>query len=279
MEILEIEKSNLLEDVMIDLGDHQPQAQLNKEDFDKSDVLAIVLLQRNSGFNGIIKPYNLDICGKKMFEWVLESVSGMETKTIACDESSNIVSLIKPLLNGKKTTIVLYSDTPLLSRSTVSEILNYFAISHLNVLKLERGWVFNSEYIAGADSVLSALARNFGTNDFERVFNAKTLEMAKNVLQDKILDFHLNNGVLIDSKLTTFIDATAIIENGVRIAPNNIIKGETYIGKNVILHPNNIIISSIISAGCEIRSSHIVNSKISENMIVGPFEIIEEKES
>ena len=280
METLEIEKNTLLDDVMIDLDEIEaPQIQSEKEDFNANDVLAIVLLYRNSNFNGIIKPYNLDICGKKMFEWVADSVSGVETKTIACDENSNVVPLIKPLLNDKKITIVLYSDTPLLTRQTVKEILNYFEISHLNVLKLERGWVFNTEYISGADSVSSVLSRNFGKNDFERVFDAISLEKAKSILNGKIVDFHLKNGVLIDSKATTFIDATAIIESGVKIAPNNIIKGETYIGKNVLLAPNNVINNSIISAGCEISSSHIKNSKISENMIVGPFEIIDEKES
>ena len=278
MEIMEIEKNTLLDDVMIDL-EEMPKVENLKEDYNKNDVLAIVLLYRNSNFNGIIKPYNLDICGKKMFEWVCESVGGFETKTIACDENSNIVPLIKPLLNGKKTTIVLYSDTPLLTRQTIGEVLNYFEISHLNVLKLERGWVFNTEYISGADSVSSVLSRDFGKRDFERVFDASSLEKAKSILNNKILDFHLKNGVLIESKATTFVDATAIIENGAKIGPNNIIKGETYIGKNVVLGPNNVIISSIISAGCEINSSHIKNSKISENMIVGPFEIIDEKES
>ena len=280
MEIMEIEKNTLLDDVMIDLGEMpQVEAQTVGEDFNKNDVLAIVLLYKSSNFNGIIKPYNLEICGKKMFEWVSESVSGIETKTIACDEQSNIVPLIKPLLNNKKTTIVLYSDTPMLSRQTVKEVLNYFEISHLNVLKLERGWVFNTEYISGAESVSSVLSRNFGTSDFERVFDAYGLERAKTILKNKILEFHLNNGVLIDNKETTFIDATAIIESGAKIAPNNIIYGDTYIGKNVVLGPNNIINSSIISAGCEINSSYVKNSKISENMIVGPFEVIEEKES
>ena len=277
MEIMEIEKSSLLDDVMIDV-EQMKKPEANAE-INKNDVLAIVLLYKSSNFNGIIKPYNLDVCGKKMFEWVCDSVDGIETKTIACDENSNIVPLIKPLLNSKKTTIVLYSDTPLLSRQTVKEILSYFEISHLNVLKLERGWVFNTEYISGADSVSSVLSRSFGENEFERVANASSLEKAKSILNNKILDFHLNNGVLIDNKASTFIDATAIIESGVKIQPNNIIKGETYIGKNVVLGANNVIVSSIISAGCEIYSSHIKNSKISENMIVGPFEVIEEKES
>ena len=109
-----MEKSTLLDDVLIDLDENSVQTSVQAEaqtDY-SNDVLAIVLLYRNANFKGVIKPYNLEICGKKMYEWTMESVSDFEVKTIACDDHSNIVPLIKPLLNNKKTTIVLYSDTP-----------------------------------------------------------------------------------------------------------------------------------------------------------------------
>lgn len=276
-----MEKSTLLDDVLIDLDENSVQTSVQTEmqtDY-SNDVLAIVLLYRNANFKGVIKPYNLEICGKKMYEWAMESVSDFEVKTIACDDHSNIVPLIKPLLNNKKTTIVLYSDTPLITKNTIYEILDYFSIRHLNVLKLNRGWAFDTEYISKAESVSSVITREFGENDFFAVGDAYTLEKATNVLKNRILDFHLNNGVFIEDKNTTFIDASVIIESGAKIEPNNVLKGETYIGKNVILEPNNTIISSIISSGCDIKSSYVKNSKITENMVVGPFELIEEKES
>lgn len=276
-----MEKSTLLDDVLIDLDENSVQTSVQTEtqtDY-SNDVLAIVLLYRNANFKGVIKPYNLEICGKKMYEWAMESVSDFEVKTIACDDHSNIVPLIKPLLNNKKTTIVLYSDTPLITKNTIYEILDYFSIRHLNVLKLNRGWVFDTEYISKADSVSSVITREFGENDFFAVGDAYTLEKATNVLKNRILEFHLHNDVFIEDKNTTFIDASVIIESGAKIEPNNVLKGETYIGKNVILEPNNTIISSIIASGCDIKSSYVKNSKITENMVVGPFELIEEKES
>lgn len=276
-----MEKSTLLDDVLIDLDENSVKTSVEKEraiDY-SNDVLAIVLLYRNPNFKGVIKPYNLEICGKKMYEWVEESVSNFEVKTIACDDNSNIVPLIKPLLNKKKTTIVLYSDTPLLTKETIDEVLDYYSMRHLNVLKLNRGWVFNTEYISKAEDVTSVMSRDFGVKEFYAVGDAFSLEYATNILKNRILDFHLHNGVFIEDKNSTFIDASVIIENGVKIEPNNVLKGETYIGKNVVLEPNNTILSSIISSGCDIKSSYIKNSKITENMVVGPFELIEEKES
>ena len=111
------------------------------------------------------------------------------------------------------------------------------------------------------------------------IWSLRIWHLPTNILKNRILDFHLHNGVFIEDKNSTFIDASVIIESGVKIEPNNVLKGETYIGKNVVLEPNNTILSSIISSGCDIKSSYIKNSKITENMVVGPFELIEEKES
>ena len=277
MEILE--KSNLLSDVLIDLnGSENPEASPNFE-ANEEGVLAIILLYKNPEFKGVIKPYNLELCGKKMYEWVQDSVANLEVKTVTCDENSNIVSLIKPLLNNNKTSIVLYSDTPLVAKSTIDEILDYFSTSTLNVLKLKRGWVFNTEYIKNAESVNSVLIREFGGKDFDVVHNASSLCETSAILQERILNYHLENGVFIDDKKSTVIDATAIIEPGVKLGANNIIKGETYLGRNVVLEHNNVLINSIISSGCNIKSSYIKNSKITNNMVVGPFETIEEKEN
>lgn len=279
MEILE-KKSTLLEDVLIDLDDSlKSEAKPQFAEGFSDDVLAIILLYRNSNFKGVIKPYNLEIYGKKMCEWVEESVKNFEVKTIACDDQSNIVPLIKPLLNEKKTTIVLYSDTPLLTKNTINEILDYYSMRHLNVLKLNRGWVFDTEFIAKAEDVTSVMSRDFGTKEFAPVGDAVSLQRASEVIRNRIVKFHLKNGVFIQDKNSTFIDAGVIIESGAIIQPNNVLMGETYIGKNVILEPNNTIVSSIISNGCDVKSSYIKNSKITENMVVGPFELIEEKES
>lgn len=276
MDTIEIQ-NDLLDDVLIDVEKFDKvEAQ---SEIQKDEVLAIVLLYKNYNFKEFAKPYNAEICGKKMFEWVENALSDFETKTTTCDDNSNIVSLIKPLLSDKKTTIVLYSDTPLVSSNTISDALDYFNMRRLNVLKLSRGWIFNTEYIKNAETVSSVISREFGDDDFYPVYNAASLEFASSKLKNRILDFHLQNGVVIEDRASTFIDADVIIHSGVRIAPRNTLRGETFIAKNVVLETGNVIMDSIICAGCQIRNSYIKQSRISENMVVGPFEIIEGKES
>ena len=87
----------------------------------------------------------------------------------------------------------------------------------------------------------------------------------------------MDNGVYIVDPKTTYIDADVVIEKGVRIEPNNVLKGESYIGENSVLEANNIISNSIISNNVIVKNSYVSGSRISENMIVGPFETVLDK--
>ena len=275
MEILEEKTISLLDEVLLDMPEPQQKEELREE---LDSVVAIVLLYRNPNLKDF-KPFYKEMMGKKMCDYVLDSVKDYKTKSIACDETSSIVPLVKPMIEGYKTAIVLYSDTPLLTKETVNEILDYFAVSKLNVLKLPRGYVFDVEYIKNVDSVSDINIKKFNEEEFQPVCDAKSFSKINSILKQRILDFHLNQGVWFNDVNSCYIDADTIIEPGAKIAAFNSLKGETYIGKNVILEENNTIINSIISNNCIIKSSYIKNSKITENMVVGPFEMIEEKES
>ncbi len=242
------------------------------------DVLVIILLNKNFNFSATRTPYDIEMCGKKMWEWVALACGDCEIKTTVCTEESDILTLIKPYLNNKKWTFVLYSDTPLFSSSTFMDIMNYVRAKQINVMKLERGYVFDTNYIKNAESLLSENVTSFGSkNDFFEISDAEKLYEANEIIRNRILNFHIQNGIIIDDKKSVYIDADVVIENGTRIKPNNAIYGLTYIGKNTVLEPNNVIKDSVISNNCVIKYSYIEQSRISENIVVGPFESIVNK--
>ena len=243
----------------------------------KNDVLVIVLLNKNNNFQGFIKSYELELCGKKMWEWVKMSVEGYDCKTITCTEESDILTLIKPLLDDHQWTFVLYSDTPLIKKSTVEEILSYANFKNVNVLNLTRGYVFKTEYIKNTESILSSQIEYFDEEDFMTVYDLKQLAYATDILKNRILDFHMRKGVYVESPALCTIEADVIIESGTKLFGSQNIRGRSIIGKNCVLQGNNEIIDSIISDNCNIVSSYIKSSRISENMIVGPFEGIIKK--
>lgn len=239
---------------------------------DNGDVLVIILLFKNPNFPGILKPHELELCGKKCWEWVELACSNYDIKTITCTPETDVLSLIKPLLSDKKYTLVLYSDTPLLTRNTIEEILNFVRVRDVNVLNLIRGYVFNTEYLKNAEDIKGTLIEKFNEDEFVIAYDLKQFEFVGQVLKHRILDFHLMNGVVITDINSTRIDADVIIESGCKLEPNNVLKGKTYIGKNCYLEGGNIIIDSFISENCILKTSYIFNSKIGKNIVVGPFE-------
>ncbi len=241
-----------------------------------NDVLFIVLLYKNDNF-GVRAPYDIEILGKKMWEWVALAGSGATIKTTPCTEESDIISLIKPFVGSEKYTMVFYSDTPLISKHNVIEIFDYFKSRNLNALKLKRGYMFDSEFLLNAESILGTENQMFNGEEFEPVNNFSDVSRLVQKFNEQILNYHMENGVFIVDPKTTYIDADVVIEKGVRIEQNNVIKGESYIGENSVLEPNNIIKDSVISQNVILKSSYISGSRVGENMIVGPFETVIDK--
>ena len=226
------------------------------------NVLFVVLLYKNENV-APRAPYDIEIMGKKMWEWVALAGGGARVVSTPCTEESDIIGLIKPFIENEKYVMVFYSDTPLLSKSTV--------------LKLKRGYVFDADYLKNIENVLSAENKLFDGEEFEPIQSMNELTLVNEKIKNKILHFHLKNGVCITDLKSTFIDADVVIEKGVRIEQNNCIKGQTYIDRGVLLEPNNTIKNCIISSNVVVKDSYLSNSRISENMIVGPFDVVIDK--
>lgn len=238
---------------------------------DETDVSVIILLNKNSNFGGL-DSFEIDLCGKKTWEWLQIACRDYEIKKTICFPESNILSLIKPMLTNKKYTLVLFSDTPLLTKSTIEKILDYVRTRDINVLCLIRGYVFNTEYIKSADSIIGDVIEKFSEIEFLTIDNPLQFEKVAQILKTKIIGYHLLNGVIITDSNSVEIDADVTIESGSFVMPFNCLKGRTYIGKNCYLESGNTIIDSIIEDGCKVKSSYIFNSKINKNMVIGPFE-------
>lgn len=235
------------------------------------DVLVIILLYKNPNFKSFFKTYDLEIYGKKMWKYVELACSDYEVKTTICTPEIDLLQTIKPMLTDKQYTVVLFSDTPLIKKSTLNEIVTYAKSKQINFMNLSRGYVFNTEYLKEVDKIQSSLIERFDEEDFLQVFDAKNFEFATQIMKTRILDFHQKNGILIYDIGSTNIDADVIIETGTIIYPNNTILGKSFIGKNSVLKNGNVISSSIIGANSVVVMSYIENQKIDAHSVIGPF--------
>lgn len=95
----------------------------------------------------------------------------------------------------------------------------------------------------------------------------KELEEKRLITNEK----HMKNGVLIIDPKVTYIDETVEIGDGTIIYPGNILEGNTKIGKDCVLGPNNRIVDSVIDDTADVMNSVIMESKVGAGTHVGPF--------
>lgn len=264
MEIMEeIEKEQISFDFLNDIVSPLEKA----ENFDwVADETLVVILKTNNQ----ISP-NFDICGKKMIDWVALATSGCKQKIVDEPAEENLLSTIRDLAEGFQFVAVFYCDTPLLKKSTFLEIMDFFSKKKMNVLKLSRGFVFKADYLKTARLILSTTTEVFDEQDFTVVDTAQKVSYAFKVLNERILNYHKENGVVLFGENTIFVDADVEIEAGAVIYPNNILKGETYIGKNAIIESGNYIFDTIICDEAFVCQSYLEKSKVEKGKIVGPF--------
>jgi len=126
-----------------------------------------------------------------------------------------------------------------------------------------------AEYInLSADSPILAILKSY----FDpAVKNLTQLREINQKAQEKIIEYHENNGVQFVSLDGVGISPFAEIGRGTVIYPGTIIRGKSKIGENNILGPNTIIDNSTVGENCVINSTQIESSFIADNVTAGPF--------
>lgn len=237
----------------------------------KQDIQVLICLIENAGFGSNEKPYYELICGKSMYSYLENIASDYERKLVILEEDANLIEAIKPYVSGKfKTTVVLFSDTPLLRKEVLENYIHKFLLSGESFITMPRGFIFKTEDISKIIFIEHTEFGFFETNDFFKVKNLKTLAEANEFMQDKIIEFYLSNGVKIPNRNSVVIDADVEIGKGSEICPFSVLKGRTIIGENTLIGFSEII-NSKIGSNCEVKHCFLTNAKVADNTKVKPF--------
>lgn len=114
----------------------------------------------------------------------------------------------------------------------------------------------------------------FATDSFEETLGVNdrvALSEAERIMRARITEKHMRAGVSIIDPATTYISAEAEIGADTIIQPNVMIEGATKIGEDCFISSGTTISNSVIGDRTSIRSSHIYDSKVGEDVAVGPF--------
>lgn len=213
----------------------------------------------------------IEILGKTMMEWVCFALGDGFCGSVAYSDSTPLPILVRPYVKKDSDyTVILFSDTPLISRKTVLDAVSVLKLKDLNVLKMTRGYVFKTQFLLGVDRIYSENPYYFDEEDFMTAFNFKQVALVSDALRNRIISYHMNQGVQFDDIASTFIGCDVIIAKGVRIGPGNIIKGKTIIKEHVRIGSHNTIDDSVLESGVSVESSYVLSSIIGSYTNVGP---------
>lgn len=238
----------------------------------------------------ILKPkyktdyYNLEMFGIKGIDYILNAVQDFEIKQVELNLDDDVIKVIKQNLNSKKYVLVLYADTPLIKKQTIINILDYFLIKKLCALSFNRGYCFDTNYLKNVDKIYNPQTQEFEEEDFIKVDSSKSFSSCLEILKNRIISYHQQNGVIFENTNSCYIDAKVNIEKGVIIKNNVTILGKSIVRENSILYncslnrvilekntiiENSIIENSVVGMGAKIKDYSIIkNASVKENSVL-----------
>lgn len=219
---------------------------------------------------------SIEILGKSMLDWVKLSL-GEETTAVAVDydERVEVPSQAKHFADsGKKYTAVLFSDTPLITKKTVTDAVAVAENGGLNVVKMTRGYIFRTAFLMSCEKLYTDNTHYFTEEDFLTASTPHNLALITDVMRNRILRYHADRGVRFTDLGTTVVEGDVVIAPGVTVGPQNILKGKTVIRERAELLYANVIEDTIVCENAQINSSRIYRSYIGERTTVGPYAYI-----
>lgn len=112
---------------------------------------------------------------------------------------------------------------------------------------------------------MPVMSEALGVND--RV----ALSQAEQLMQARILESHMRNGVTILSPQTTRVEADVVIGSDTILEQGVSLKGNTRIGSHCVIGMNTEIVESLIADHVIVNQSVIEYSTVAEKATIGPF--------
>lgn len=234
------------------------------------------------GVNGIIlrvksptlgETWGLPVMGKTLEGWAAYALNAQYV-TVDASPVIDLADKLKAAVDRTKpVTVVLYSDTPFITRKTVDASIKQLVEQKLDAIKLPRGFVYKTSYLL--DKTEGIFVQDpVSSGEFAAVVDGESLSKATDAIRRRILRYHADNGVIISDFQNTYIDCDAVIAKGVTIEPYNFIKGKTIIKADAHVMPSNYVENCIIGRAARVDSSRLYDSLIGAETRVGPFAYI-----
>ncbi|GKT34264.1 bifunctional UDP-N-acetylglucosamine diphosphorylase/glucosamine-1-phosphate N-acetyltransferase GlmU, partial [Aduncisulcus paluster] len=103
------------------------------------------------------------------------------------------------------------------------------------------------------------------------------LHEAERIMQDRILNKHMVEGVTIINAHSTYIEKKVKIGRDTIVYPGSFLTGRTEIGQDCLIGPDARIENTLIEDCVEVRSSTLLDSTVDSGTKVGPYAYLRPK--
>lgn len=258
----------VIEDVELDFQfDFEQQTKLDAKSLKGKDINYIVLLAQHNNFKCETPSHLIGLMGKPMVSYV-KKVCESKPKTIELNETDDTIKTIKPHLTNSEWTVVLYSDTPLLTYKTLAEAFRYAEMNEINVVKLPRGYILKTEYIKRVNEIYAPIVLFENHEDFLVAEDFMSLSKISEIMKNRILSNFMKSGVQIIDPASTYIESLVSIGENSIIYPNACIMGDSHIGESCTIGYGSTVKNSVIGDKSNIQNSMVLSSVIMDSCLV-----------
>jgi len=255
-------------DLKIITDGKETETQKIKRDADGVSVCCFVLLTNSEEMQVEGGSYNLDLLGNPMFQYVVRACPTVPACLNFDERDGTVVGTILPYLKDTEYSLVLFSDTPLMTKSNILNILDFVKSKDLNVCKLTRGWVFKNEYIKRNQEIYAPTTYYFEEEDFMMVASYKQLHLISEILKNRIISYHMRNGVYFKDPDNTYLEANVSIGKGTVVEPFVSLTKNTSIGDNCFVGAFSTLKNANISNGARIEGAYIDGGVIKDKALI-----------
>jgi bifunctional N-acetylglucosamine-1-phosphate-uridyltransferase/glucosamine-1-phosphate-acetyltransferase GlmU-like protein len=214
-----------------------------------NDIFVLVLRLTKYDESNVLEK---DICGRTVLDWVKYNVSPWPHKFVDTTIDNDIVTILRDNIADAKYTVVTYADMPLFSKESIEQAAEYIKAKNIPALALPRGWVLDTEFVRSRDDFNAEHFANVNPDDYAVAFNDIQVAKIRPLMQERINNNHIKNGVDIMSPLNTYIDCNVKIGKNTAVLPGTYISNST-VGEDCQIGPYaHIRPESQIGNGCKI---------------------------
>lgn len=255
---------------------------LQKEPLGTADAVRVAISDLDTdivliatGDNPLLEPNDI----LEFYNFFKETNSDIAFISAEADNPSNLGRVIKS--EGKFIKIIEETDASdeekKIKEINVGVYFAKFSILKNLIQKISNKNAQGEYYLT--DILYKALEEQFNVSVYKLpkklpiygVNNRIELSMAEEIIQKKIIEKHMLNGVTIHNPQTQKIDYSVEIGEDVELLPGCILEGKTKIESDCIIGPYTQIINSHISKKSSVKQSVVIESYVGENCSIGPF--------